>query len=140
MLCLVRGEEPVLLCLGNTKRLPWLHRLDQAGANALSVTVNAEDRSVMENDIRYVRFPTLLFHGTHNLLGRQPDNESRAAPKLNVVTIHELPGCCDSVFIINAEERFVSDKMPIVTDNISLIFLHRLQSGDRNSPDIHPAA
>jgi hypothetical protein len=59
----------------------------------------------------------------------QPDNETLATPDLNVVTIYKLLGRGDSIVIVNANQRLVSDEMSIGSDDVHSIFDHANTQG-----------
>jgi hypothetical protein len=64
----------------------------------------------------------------------QSDNETGAAPDLNIVTIHKTLGLDDGLAIVATDQWFETNEVPICVNDISPIFLHRVQSKGRSSP------
>src|SRR5467141_3207823 len=67
-------------------------------------------------------------------LALKPDNELRAAPKLNVVAVYQLLCPFDGVCIIGAGERSEACEMPVLANDVGPILYHRVSSRGRNSP------
>lgn len=54
----------------------------------------------------------------------QPDNEARAAPKLNVAAFYEALGVLDCLAIVSANQRLKSLEMAVSVDDICPVFWH----------------
>jgi hypothetical protein len=54
----------------------------------------------------------------------KPDHHAFAAPKLNVVIDDKTPGLLDCLFVVGANQRLASDKMPVSHNGIRAIFCH----------------
>ena len=57
-------------------------------------------------------------------LALQPDDEAFSAPKLDVVTIDQLPGAFGSIGVIVASEALIVDEMTIGSDRVGSIICH----------------
>jgi hypothetical protein len=54
----------------------------------------------------------------------EPNNEARAAPKLNIMTVSQAPRIGNSLVIVATDERFKPNEMSVVPNGISPIFGH----------------
>jgi hypothetical protein len=57
-------------------------------------------------------------------LATDPDHKTRAAPKLNVVTINEALGFLDGLGIVEASQWLVSDEMSVCADPVHPVIHH----------------
>jgi hypothetical protein len=58
------------------------------------------------------------------LCGTDPDDQALAAPKLNVVAVHQPLGFLDWLGIVAADQRLKAYEMPVASDGISPVFDH----------------